>query len=247
MITSTSAPGTPLTTSSGDASQRTALGQDAFLQLLVTQLRNQDPLSPLQPHEFAAQLAQFSSVEQLSHLNDAVTAQAANQQLSTLINKTTLSAAMIGRTVIAEGASVAVPSSGHANVLVDVGGQGGEGTLRVFDKDGREVAARSLGHVAGGRNTFALPGGLAAGAYTYEVSVKAADGADVPVTRYTSGLVDSVSFTSRGILLRVGPLEIPLDAVTELASASTSTSSDPADEHDDPVPQPGGRGRIDAQ
>jgi flagellar basal-body rod modification protein FlgD len=49
-----------------------ALGKDAFLQLLVAQLKNQDPLAPQDGKEMAAQLAQFSSVEQLQNMNDAV-------------------------------------------------------------------------------------------------------------------------------------------------------------------------------
>ncbi|MBW1702547.1 MAG: flagellar hook assembly protein FlgD, partial [Deltaproteobacteria bacterium] len=46
------------------------LGKDAFLNLLVTQLRHQDPLSPMESTQFTAQLAQFSSLEQLSSVNE---------------------------------------------------------------------------------------------------------------------------------------------------------------------------------
>lgn len=54
------------TTVSGDNS---ALGKDAFLQILVTQLQNQDPLSPMEDKDFIAQMAQFSSLEQMQDLN----------------------------------------------------------------------------------------------------------------------------------------------------------------------------------
>ena len=73
---------TPLslsTTQIASATQRATgnpdLGRDEFLQLLVAQLRNQDPTSPQEGHEFAAQLAQFSTVEQLTQLNATVAAQ----------------------------------------------------------------------------------------------------------------------------------------------------------------------------
>lgn len=48
-----------------------ALDKDAFLRLLVTQLSNQDPLSPMEDREFIAQMAQFSSLEQMQNLNDS--------------------------------------------------------------------------------------------------------------------------------------------------------------------------------
>ena len=51
----------------------TALGREAFLQLLVTQLAHQDPMQPQKDGEFIAQLAQFSSLEQLTHIQSTLT------------------------------------------------------------------------------------------------------------------------------------------------------------------------------
>jgi flagellar basal-body rod modification protein FlgD len=64
-------------TASGKANLREmGMGSDAFLKLLVVQLQNQDPTSPQSNTEFIAQLAQFSSLEQLTSINQAVTAMA---------------------------------------------------------------------------------------------------------------------------------------------------------------------------
>jgi flagellar basal-body rod modification protein FlgD len=59
------------------------VGKDEFLKLLVAQLQNQDPLSPLQNEEFVAQLATFSSLEQLISINKAVSMLAGTSESST--------------------------------------------------------------------------------------------------------------------------------------------------------------------
>ena len=63
---------TPSTTNELSLNKNGALGREAFLQLLVTQLQHQDPTQPLKDGEFIAQLAQFSSLEQLTHIQQSL-------------------------------------------------------------------------------------------------------------------------------------------------------------------------------
>src|SRR5512140_3252092 len=108
------------------SASRTSLGANDFMSLLLTQLRHQDPLNPLQPHEFAAQLAGFSSVEQLAQVNNGMAAQLQNLQVETAVSKTTFSASLLGRTVLADGDQVAI-KAGQSTVLpVDLAGPGGQ-------------------------------------------------------------------------------------------------------------------------
>ncbi|HKM17072.1 MAG: flagellar hook assembly protein FlgD [Firmicutes bacterium] len=73
-----------------------ALGKDDFLKLLITQLRYQDPTSPVDDKEFIAQLAQFSSLEQMQNLNETIKMMMESQQKLTALGQAT---AMIGKVV----------------------------------------------------------------------------------------------------------------------------------------------------
>ncbi len=74
------------------SSRETSLDKDAFFKLLITQLKNQDPLKPMEDKEFIAQMAQFSSLEQMQNMNE---------NMEKYLNAKTLTegAALIGKTV----------------------------------------------------------------------------------------------------------------------------------------------------
>jgi len=195
----------------------TTLGRDQFLNLLVTQLKNQDPMSPLQPYEFAAQLAQFSTVEQLTQLNTALGSQTQDVQLVATLGRTNLSASLVGRHVLAEGDQLKVTAGQAQSVTLDVPGSGGTGTLVLTDAAGHQVATRSLGVIAPGRQTVALPSDLPAGSYTYKVTFDQ-NGKTVNATTYVSGTVDKVMFKNGDIQLDVNGIEIPMDTISEIDS-----------------------------
>ena len=75
------------------------LGKDAFMKLLVTQLQNQDPTAPADSSQYVAQLAQFSSLEQMQALNDNIVGLAVLQQNNALMSQLTQSSALIGQQV----------------------------------------------------------------------------------------------------------------------------------------------------
>ncbi|MEE2939866.1 MAG: flagellar hook capping FlgD N-terminal domain-containing protein [Planctomycetota bacterium] len=75
------------------------LDKDAFTQLLVTQLQNQDPLSPSTNEELAAQLAQFSSLEQMELVNENIVGLARLEQGNALVDQITGAAGLVGQRV----------------------------------------------------------------------------------------------------------------------------------------------------
>lgn len=211
-------------TTAGATAPKQTLDKDAFMTLLVTQLKNQDPMNPSDSSQLAAQLAQFTTVEQLSQLNEAVTSQELSLREATLLSKTSLSAALIGRRVIAEGNEVSIPTAGPAQIRIEVGAGGGQAKLRLLDSGGREVATRELGVVPAGRQTLTLPADLPAGTYHYEVTVTGAKDTQVAVATFTRGIVDGVSFKNGQIVLRIGGMEIALDDLAEIEPESVLTS-----------------------
>lgn len=76
-----------------------ALGKDAFMKLLVNQLKNQDPTAPADSSQYIAQLAQFSTLEQMQELNDNIVGLAVLQQNNALMSQLTQSSALIGQQV----------------------------------------------------------------------------------------------------------------------------------------------------
>ena len=228
MINSTTGPTAPSGTSASDATSKSdatprgpggKLGKNEFLKLLVTQLRYQDPMNPLQGEEMAAQLAQFSSLEQLVNIGDALkTQQTGNDALvAAVTNSTAMNT--IGKEVTAVGDQVYLPSDGKATVSCTSAGSG-QGTLTITDANGKVLGTRNLGYVASGANTFDIGtagAGLKEGGYRYYVDVKGGDGKAVEVETYTKARVDGITYGSDGALLTAGPLRIKPGSIIKIA------------------------------
>ena len=226
-VTTTSTAQTDITSSAVKGGQ---LGKQEFLQLLVTQLRHQDPLNPSDPQDFAAQLAQFSTLEQLVNIGDQLKESAATDQALIRMYNSSSALSLIGKSVVAEGNGVTVPQSGAVDVTVAVGGSGGSGVVRLFDAAGKEIGSMPLGQLPAGRQTIdisQLTAGQPAGEYTYALEVKDSDGAAVTAQTYTVAHVDGVKYTSDGPVLVCGAQTIALNAVVEISNSHQPGATQP--------------------
>jgi flagellar basal-body rod modification protein FlgD len=190
-------------------------GKDQFMQLLVAQLKNQDPLSPLQPHEFAAQLAQFTQLEELVKVNDGLEKQLESNALTTLAMQTNLGASLIGKQVVTGGDLVAATAGQPTPLLMDVPPGGGTAIATFKDASGAVVATRELGSLRGGRQTVDVEG-LPEGVYHYSVEVKGANGVPVAASTFTAGTVDGVHFENGTLMLRMGRIKVPMTQLAEI-------------------------------
>lgn len=201
------------------------MGKQEFLQLLITQLKYQDPLNPSDPEDFAAQLAQFTSLEQLIQINETLGTQAgASTQLAENINAGS-ALGVLGRDVLAIGDHVMVGEDGSATATVGVAGSGGRATLHILREDGSEIGSAELGPLRGGRHELDLSAytkDLDAGAYRYRVEVVDGAGDPVDVKTFITARIDGLRYTPNGPVLVAAGVEIPLANVIEVASGSSA-------------------------
>lgn len=119
------------------------LGKDAFLQLLVSQMRNQNPLEPTSNDQFIAQLAQFSSLEEMQTVNENLVGLAVLQQSNALMAQLTDSSVLIGKHVQYDD-----PTSGESRVG-SVGSVRLEEGMAILRIDGQDVPLASVTEVTG--------------------------------------------------------------------------------------------------
>ena len=178
-----------------------ALGKDAFLQLLVTQLKNQNPLDPQDNTAFVAQLAQFSSLEGITTLNDSVNAISGNFQSSQALQASSL----VGRSVIVQtGEAYVDPSSDKPfNGTVVVADADSRPVISITNADGEVVRTLELGTQKAGSVDFTWDGKdddgllLDKGNYTFTASSKT-DTGTTALTTYLPATVNSVTLSKTG-------------------------------------------------
>ncbi|MDO9043216.1 MAG: flagellar hook assembly protein FlgD [Desulfocapsaceae bacterium] len=201
--TSTSTTGT-----STVAKKDTVMGKDDFLSLLVAQLKNQDPLEPEDPTAFTAQLAQFSSLEQLANLNTTMegltTAQANSARLSSL--------SLIGKDITYNGSTVTLEGK-PVEIGYQLDGTASSVTLSIQDANGKTVRTIQAAdtELKAGNHFISWDGKdqegnlLANGKYTLVLQASAAgEGASIAAAPLVRSVVTGIDLSSGIITTRAG-------------------------------------------
>jgi flagellar basal-body rod modification protein FlgD len=206
------------------------MGQEDFLHLMVTQLKNQDPFKPLESGEFLGQLAQFGTVQGLAGLQTSFDSLAG----SLVSNQALQASALVGRTALAATSSIGIAAGQPVGGAVDLQTASSAVTLTIRDAAGQPVRTLNLGAQPAGLASFVWDGRtdagepVAGGRYTFTAAYRA--GADsVAAETLVSAPIDSVLLGADGFSVELrGIGEVPFNSVREIRNELASSVPAPA-------------------
>ncbi len=207
-----------------------ALGREDFLTMLVAQLKNQDPLSPMEGSDFSAQLAQFSSLEQLMNLNETM------ESMATAFTKGSEPDATdyIGKDVTANVDAMEVENSVATEGYYIIS-KLSEVKVSIYDSVGREIRTLYPGQKEEGGHYVTWDGRddtgnyVEDGSYSFKVMADSGNGYS-EVSTTVNGKVESVVYSDDGTpYLEVNGVIVSLDSIVQVkASSDTEDAADSA-------------------
>jgi flagellar basal-body rod modification protein FlgD len=215
---------------SDDGKLGKALGKDDFLKLLMAQIQFQDPMQPMADHEFVAQLATFSSLEQQMLSNDRLL----QLQLGQLSNGNAELSGFIGKEIVAKGDTLAIGSDGVPSIPAQLDGDASSVTVTVRNADGDVVSTFEAGPQTAGSHELAWSGKdasgnpLPAGNYTVAIEAKDGDGNPVGASALTRGTVTGISFENGFAELLIGSKRVRPADILSVGTAPQSSIPSPA-------------------
>lgn len=186
------------------AKDKNSIDKDGFMKLLLTQLRHQDPMSPLESHELASQLAQFTSVEQLFNINEKLDR---NLEVEYNLNQAignSLSTTIVGKDLRAIGNELYVGEEGTSDIIYELSESAANISISIYDSTGNLVRTDILGKERAGTHIYNWDGKddhgnkIADGIYTFSVSATNPQGTELPVSTFMGGHISGVLFGDNG-------------------------------------------------
>lgn len=174
------------------------LGQDTFLNLLTTQLQNQDPMNPQSSEEFVAQLATFSSLEQLMGIQSSLE----SVYMGIVSMNSASMASLLGSEVVAVGDTFNYSGEGAVDLHYDAASDCSSAELTVRDADGKVVYSEELGALSEGEGTLSWDGHdlsgaqLPEGEYTFTLTGTDSEGEDVSIQERVAGTITEMDYST---------------------------------------------------
>ena len=220
-IDPTAAASNSVTDKLNSSRSRLADSEQTFLSLLTTQLKNQDPLSPLDSNQFTAQIVQMTGVEQQLMTNDLLKMLVGMSDggLAGSVN-------LIGKAVTA-GSDQASIADGAASWAYDLDRNATSVKYEIVNSAGSTVWSRTDASVAGGEHTLDWDGVTSAGQqlpdggpYTLKITATGSGGETINAPGHVSGVVTGIETIDGKTVVTVGKLKIPVSSITGVASTS---------------------------
>lgn len=211
-----------------------SMGKDDFLTLLVTQMRYQDPLSPMDNTEFVAQLAQFRQLEGTNNMQDSIkdldesfkgTVDAQKDSAAAMANTSAVS--MIGKTVRLSESDVYYPGIGSDPVAVRVNlGNVARATVEIRDADGTVIKTMETeGKLADSSSVVYWDGSSDSGAMvkagTYDIHIAGSE-TNNDLYAFVQDTVMGVRFDGDKALLKIGGKELPISDIMDVSVGSSA-------------------------
>ena len=195
------------------------LGKDAFMTLLLTQMKNQDPTNPLKSHEMAAQLAQFTSLEKLNNINDGIDNLRKDNQPSHNFQ----ALALIGKSVTMDNSKITRNDEAATHELrFNLPQDAQKVTLDIKDANGNSIRKMEVKNLKAGPNQLSWNGQTEEGAtapkgdYTLGVEAINSAGKKLFVQTKADGIITGVNFTAQGAQLLMGKQVISMADVKSI-------------------------------
>lgn len=202
--------------------------QDLFLTLLTTELQYQDPLDPVDDTQMVSQLAEMSSLEQITSLNDNMSSMLTLLQNQEIIQ----SSSYLGKEVTADGSDVTKDGDSTSVVTYTLTDAAASLYAHILDEDGTILASVNLGAQESGTHTFQWDGldssgnSVDDGTYSIAFTATDSDGDSLVVSTEVSGTVNSVSIDSGNIILGLTDgREVNLFDVTTVVDSSITADA----------------------
>jgi flagellar basal-body rod modification protein FlgD len=219
-VTTTTNPNAASAAASAVDSTEIASNFTTFLQLLTTQLKNQDPLSPMDTNQFTQQLVEFAGVEQQMKTNTTLSTLVSLQQSA----QTTQALSLVGATVVVNG-NTAQLANGQAMWSLN-STQPATATVTITAPSG-VTAYTATGAVNAGNQTFTWNGigndgtQWPAGNYTLTATAVTASGQSTPISAQVEGTVSSVDLTQTPPVLSIGGQTYTIDQIQRIVAPGT--------------------------
>ena len=209
--------GNPIT-----AQAQSTLGKDDFLKLLITKLTHQDPLNPMDDEAFVAQLAQFSSLEQLQNVNGSLEESLNWDYLQMQTINNTMATGLIGREVNASYNGVYLGNDNRPAISYSTTEYAQKVNVQIIDADGAVVRTITEKDVPPGKSSITWDGldqngqRMGPGYYSIKINAIDANGDAFTPSTFLQGKVTGIIYREGSAYLQVDGMEIPLSAVNSI-------------------------------